>query len=287
MPQTRWSWIAAGAAGALLLAGGVAYLMSRPTLIEDGAAPLAWGECQPEQVEVMLLGTFHFAQTAERLDVLEPGRQAELTELLDGLEGFAPQRIAVEYPHARAGRLDSAYRRYVDRPPDSLDSRNEIQQVGFRLARRLGHERVHAVDVPMNLWHDSIATFDERWPDARGDLRSRWDVRYADRDPDALAGRSLGQILVTLNTDLPPANGNMYGRFLPLVKEEVYAGALKLRPWYDRNLRIVQNLFRALDPGDERLLLVIGIGHTRVLKQILELTPQLCPVDPVPYLSGD
>lgn len=281
----RWT-AALGGAVLLLLAGGVAYLLSQPTVIDGGAAPMTWAECRPEQAEVMVLGTFHFAQYDDYVDVLEPARQEQLDDVLDNLEGFAPERIAVEYPHARAARLDSAYRRYRARPADSVGSRNEIQQVGFRLARRLGHERVHPVDVRLDLWHDSIEVFDERWPDARSDLRGRWDVRYRSPDPDELAGRPLGEILVAANRDRPPAQGRLYGRFLPLVKEEVYAGALKLRPWYDRNLRIVQNLFRALESEDGRVLLVIGSAHAQVLKQILELTPQLCPVDPVPYLRA-
>lgn len=166
MRGRRWVRLGAAAAGVLLLAAAAAYLAARPTVIEGGAAPLTWAECHPEQVRVMVLGTFHF----------------------------------------------------------------------------------------------------EPWS-------------------DELAGRPLDEILVALNRDLPPANAEMYRRFLPLVKEDVYAGALKLRPWYDRNLRTVQNLFRILEPEDRSVLLVIGSGHLRVLKQILEMTPQLCPVDPVPYLS--
>jgi hypothetical protein len=235
----------------------------------------------------MILGTFHFDQHVDALDVLDPLRQGELAEILERLRGFGSQRVAVEYPHVRAGRLDSLYRHYLALPPDSVGSRNEIQQIGFRLARQLGHDRVYAVDVPMNLWDDSIAVFDERWPDARSRLRGRWDVTYGDLDLEALARQPLTEILTTLNRDLPPGNSEMYRRFLPLVEEEVYAGALKLRPWYDRNLRIVQNLFRTLDPEDYGLLLVIGSGHVRILKQILEITPQLCPVDPIPYLTGE
>lgn len=58
----------------------------------------------------------------------------------------------------------------------------------------------------------------------------------------ALEDRSLADFLEAGNLDQPPANAETYRRFLPLVEGDVYAGALKLRPWYDRNLRIVQNL---------------------------------------------
>jgi len=67
--------------------------------------------------------------------------------------------------------------------------------------------------------------------------------------------------------------------------EEGAMRALKLRLWYDRDIRIVQNLFRHSDPDMERILLVVGASHVRVLKQIMEMTPQLCPVDPLPYLK--
>ena len=285
MRRAGWLRFATAGVALVLLGGAAAYLLSRPTVIEGGAAPLVWSECRPEQVQVMVLGTFHFAQSADDLDILDPRRQEELARILDRLERFAPDRVAVEHPYADADRLDSLNQRYLALPPDSLGTRNETQQIGFRLARRMGHARVYPVDVPMNLWHDSIAVFDERWPDARDRLRARWDVRHADRDLRALADRPLAEILAILILDLPPGNSEMYAGFLPLVEGEVYAGAFKLRPWYDRNLRIVQNLFRALEPEDGRLLLVIGSGHVRVLKQMLELTPQLCPVDPVPHLS--
>lgn len=249
-----------------------------------GAAPLAWAECQPGQIEVMILGTFHFAQS-DAIDILEPGRQRELDTILGGLEAWAPDRIAVEYPYAERDTLRMRYDAYLGRDAGDPSSRNEISQVGFRLGRRLGHDEVYGIDVPMNLWDDSIQVFDDRWPRSRGGLRARWPARYADAPRDA-AGATLAETLRRLNRDEAPGNSEMYGGFLPLVEEDVYAGALKLRPWYDRNLRIVQNLFRIADPADHRILLVIGAGHLRVLKQILEVTPQMCPVSAIPYLGS-
>ena len=274
--------LAVAAIMAMVAASGSS-LASQVQVSSAGAAPLAWAECQPGQIEVMILGTFHFAQVDD-VDVLEPARQRELDAILTSLETFGPARIAVEYPHAEAAELRRSYGEYRGRGADSLVSRNEISQIGFRLARRLGHDEVYAVDVPMNLWDDSIQVFDDRWPDSRGGLRARWPVRH-ERDAWDRATAPLAETLLRLNRDEIPGNSDMYGGFLPLVEEDVYAGALKLRPWYDRNLRIVQNLFRTAEPGDERILLVIGAGHLRVLKQILEMTPQLCPVSATPYLE--
>lgn len=251
-----------------------------------GMTPLAWPVCHERQAQVLVLGTYHFAGAAEVDDIKRPARQEELRGLVASLAEFAPHRVAVEYPWSERAALDSAYRGYLDRGPDDIESRNEIDQLGFRLARALEHERVYAVDVPMNLWDDSIAVFDERWPAARDSLRALWDFDFAGHDPSRLPGMSLVEVLTLLNEDLPPGNAEMYGNFLPLVEEEVYAGALKLRPWYDRNMRILQNVFRSMEATDERVLLLIGHGHLRVLKQIMEMTPQLCPVSAVPYLGA-
>lgn len=259
-------------AASLIFAPSVA--AQRPAAVE--AAPLVWPTCAPGQVEVLILGTVHFAQSSA-IDVASPDRQKELRTVLARLTRWEPTAVAVEYPAASQAQLDSAFHAYLARPESDVRSRNEISQVGFRVARRSGHDRVYAVDVPMNLWNDSIQVFDDRWPRSRDSLRTRWPLRY-DRDGVRSGGGSLLEILTRLNEDAVPGNSEMYAAFLPLVEEDVYAGALKLTPWYDRNLRIVQNLFRVSDPHTGRVLLVIGAGHLRVLKQMIEFTPQLCPV---------
>lgn len=262
----------------LLVIPGPAVSQSIPSA---GAAPMAWAECQPGQIEVMIVGTFHFAQSTT-VDVLEPARQEELSHVLDALESFTPDLVAVEFPRTRADELQTAFAAY--RSGSELESPNEISQLGFRLAGRLGHESVHAVDVPMNLWHDSIQVFDDAYPTSRDGLRARWPGRHASvrRNADL----TLREMLIDQNRDDPPANSEMYAGFLPLAEGEMYAGALKLRPWYDRNLRIIQNLFRAGQPEDERWLLIIGSGHLRVLTQMMEMTPQLCPVSALEVLEG-
>lgn len=253
---------------------------------QPGVAPLVWPECKPDQVQVLLFGTFHFSQSRQ-IDVLTSERQEQLGEILALLERWGPRRVAVEFPFARQPELDSAYQAYQPDEDIASQSSNEITQLGFRLGKRLDHEQVYAVDVPMNLWHDSIGVFDAKWPEAREDLRRLWSEGFtrfseSDLDPSTV---SLAGVLRHLNHDTPPANWEMYGGFMPLVKDDVYVGALKLRPWYDRNLRILQNLFRVMDPSDDRALLIIGTGHLRVLKQMMEMTPQICPVSALPLLA--
>ena len=101
----------------------------------------------------MILGTFHFDdagldgyQPKHRLDLLSAKRQQEVAALLDSLGRFRPNKIAVEWSAEQQAALDAEFAKYVAGSEGSLGP-NEIYQLGFRLARRLGHKRVHAVDA--------------------------------------------------------------------------------------------------------------------------------------------
>lgn len=86
-------------------------------------------------IEVVVLGTFHFANPGQDIaniqvdDVLAPKRQAEIARIRDGLARFKPTKIAVEaqrrqpgtnfserYPLFRAGKMEP--------------SANEVVQLG-------------------------------------------------------------------------------------------------------------------------------------------------------------
>jgi hypothetical protein len=77
--------------------------------------------CAPNEVKVLLLGTYHFANPGRDVikqdidDVLVPKRQAELEDLASRLAVWKPDRMAVEWPWSRAAPhlWPSALRRAV------------------------------------------------------------------------------------------------------------------------------------------------------------------------------
>ncbi|HYR06253.1 MAG TPA: DUF5694 domain-containing protein, partial [Longimicrobium sp.] len=127
--------------------------------------------CEPGEVQVMLLGTWHFegsgndAVRTSAEDVLTPQRQAELEELATRLERWAPEQIAVEWPYTFADSTTARYRRYAAAGTSQV--RNEVVQIGFRLARRLGHPTVYPIDHQMPIGNDSTAPLMARRPDLR------------------------------------------------------------------------------------------------------------------------
>jgi hypothetical protein len=113
---------------------------------------VVWGQGPPlppevARAKIVMLGTFHFDDQGldgykpkHRLDLLSAQRQKEVGELLSALARFRPNKIAVEYRVEGQAGLDSEYAKYLAAKEDGLGP-NEIYQLGFRLARRLGHSK--------------------------------------------------------------------------------------------------------------------------------------------------
>jgi len=127
---------------ALALAAAMPTLAQSPSA-EEPARPAA-------RAEVLVLGVYHMASPGKDIfnmridDVLAPKRQAEIAQLIEVLKKFHPTKVAVE---GDVGD-DSIPNRYADYVAGKHElSRNEIEQIGFRLAKELGHKTVHPVDV--------------------------------------------------------------------------------------------------------------------------------------------
>src|SRR5215469_195368 len=99
------------------------------------------------RAEILVLGTYHMANPGHDVhniqadDVLAPKRQKEILQLIEVLKRFHPTKIAIE----------SIGSRRVDQYSDYLAgkytlSSNEIEQIGFRLAKELGHHTIYPVD---------------------------------------------------------------------------------------------------------------------------------------------
>lgn len=250
--------------------------------------------CAADEVQVMILGTYHFANPGRDVikqdfdDVLLPKRQAELEELARRLASWQPDRIAVEWPWSRTDTTQARYARY--RAGTLAPNRNEVVQIGFRLAARLGHPAVHPIDDDSFLdLNDSLRAVDRRHPEfqrTRDSIRAILQGR-ADSTNAWMRGTSIVQHLRSLNTDEALHGGNslgMFGGYLAAGEGSNYGGPQFLAKWYERNFNMAHNLTRISTPGVRRILVIVGSGHVPPLRNILDEAPQFCPVTPLAYL---
>jgi hypothetical protein len=249
-------------------------------------------ECAPGEVEVMLLGTYHFEGSARDAvsgpsqDMLGSTRQAELEELVTRLAAWSPEQVAVEWPAEQADSTTARYARYLA-AHGATTSSNEVVQVGFRLARRLGHPTVYPIDHMLPLSSDSIAPLLARRPA----LQARQDSVNAALRAESVRARAAPPVPITsrlhaMNTDSALHAGNSGAMFawLPVGEGNNRGGPELLARWYERNLYMAHNLTRVRRPGVRRMLLLVGAGHVPPLRTILDESPEYCPVTPLPYL---
>ena len=270
--------------------------------------PEGWPRCEPEQVQVMLLGTYHMDNpgldevNVDADDVLTDERQAQLEDLTERLADWKPDRIAVERPYDNVAAVNSLYERYRTgeyaygreetfpaphpmRDDDESECRSEVVQIGFRLADRLNHSHVVPIDE-----HPDEPDVD---PFADREIDSTRKTSVALPDPEErqreisrrLVSTPIPEYLAWKNQEsqLRYNHDLMFDRGIRATKETLGTPTF-LAYWYDRNIRMAHHLWRAMEHGDERMLLVVGTGHIRVLRHLLDETPMCCPVSPLPYL---
>jgi hypothetical protein len=260
----------------------------------------------------MLLGTSHLALTPERSggnlfaldagDVLGAERQAELRELVDRLAGWAPDRIAVEEVRSNQPALDAAYAAYrdgrTDRVAETYDRRNEIVQVGFRLADELDHGSVAAVDYEQSPYallteteRAELAPFSESLPELLSEeypLPAPSEV-LADEQRRLNDGSLLDHYrrLNAPDSTLARLTETLqYAYAFEQAAPGAYTPVKLLTAWHQRNLRIASNLWNVPAASDERLLVVVGASHLPGVRAVLRGAPMFAPVSPLPYLDA-
>jgi hypothetical protein len=241
--------------------------------------------------EVMILGTYHMANPGLDLhnvkgdDVLLPKRQRELVDVMEALAKFKPTLVAVEAP-ARGGmaaKVDK-YDSYVHRTLD--DSRNEVVQIGFRLAKMMALPEVWGIDVEGDFPYDAVKQF----ANARPPLPERLDAmnasveRMLDGLNRVLKTGTIGAALRYMNEPSRIAEGQAFYRTLLLFGDGLeQPGAALLDAWAARNNAICARLVQ-LVKRDDRVVVVYGSGHAYLLRQCVREMPGYKLVEANDYL---
>ncbi len=242
--------------------------------------PPAEKSAEPARAEVLVLGTYHMANPGRDIfnmqadDVLAPKRQAEIAEVVAALKRFNPTKVAVE---ADVGD-DRIPKRYADYLAGTYElTRNETEQIGFRLAKELGHKTVYPVDVEGDFPFQRLANFAKasgRSPELdamMGEVGGIVEAQGA-----YLASHTILETLLYMNADdKVAADVGFYYRLAHFGEPGDWAGADLVSEWFRRNMRIYTNVVQLADSPNERLLVVFGAGHLGWLQQDFASNPNL------------
>lgn len=236
--------------------------------------------------KILILGTFHMKAKNDRVNFQGTNSiseyETEIIDVVNALAEFNPTKIAVEHSKSQQGTLDAAYSKYLTHGSQSPD---EIDQLAFRLAKKLGHKKVNAVDwMEMGAVEHSFGEVYEYLHTNQPELAKEIDALEVpgvdlEREP-------LCDVLLRLNSKESVKNTLAYYMNYARVGSEDYYGNGWLIWWHQRNLNIFTNTaVLAENESEERILLIIGAAHKGILEQFFQNSLTFDVVDSTDYLK--
>lgn len=246
------------------------------------------GGGRSEKVEVMILGAAHFGNPGQDVinntfpDVFQPKYQRQIARVIDSLAQFKPTKVALEARPDDEPVVDSLYHAY--RQGRHTLSRNERQQLGFRLAGRFNHVKIYCVDHDGAFPFRKVLAFArEHQPEIVNHFNS---VREkVEQFNDSLySNATIPEILRYKNS---PENlqrqRNYYAKFAAVGNDTTWPGVDLVSKWHRRNIKIFADLSRKVEPGD-RVIVIFGTGHAPLLRYFVESNADMTLVEPVDFL---
>jgi uncharacterized protein DUF5694 len=240
---------------------------------------------------IALLGTFHFKGSSDMMslrtdDLSTPKRQSEIQELINALAQFNPTKIILEYPYGK-NKIDSLYKQYLNEAHTLTI--NERQQVGFRLAAKMGHKSVYPADHRLDLPFDSLMEYlqENGKMELFQNMMETMKIQVIDVWQEAYNELTIKEFYFFLNSDkFDTMNRNVYLEYInKMGTESNYLGVAVVSKWWERNFKIMYNIDSIIEPGD-RVLVFFGQGHTSILKDFYKNRSDIRYTDILPYLKN-
>ncbi|MEM8998763.1 MAG: DUF5694 domain-containing protein [Bacteroidota bacterium] len=261
--------------------------------------PLAAQKKSNPKIEVLLIGTSHWnnykkkgldvAQTSE-VDILSENYQTQLAVLAEKIKAFGPDKIFVERPMDHQHKLDSLYHLYTT-TDWGLDKRNEIYQLGFRVAKIMGHSKVYGVDYRKTEFpFDSLAAIvsQQKKTDVLDAMME--DIKHFEKEYNTFIAQNppLEELLAYHNT---PENRKLnLGWYLQKANKagglNNNVGAHLTSEWFRRNIHIYGIMQKYTEPTDKKIMLVMGAGHVAIIETLIRYNPDWKVVELEQLLSA-
>lgn len=254
---------------------------------------------QAKQKEVLTLGTFHFAfhnrdvkkiDKNDQIDVLDKKYQYEINAIVENLTKFNPTIIAIEVDPVLQPKIDSLYNCYLK---DNYElNREEYQQIGFRLAKKLNLKKLYCV----NDWGRNYKNIDSLLISTGAARKEFTDFFYNNPDTalihyskDIFKTKGIIAQLKELNNieNIKKDLGNyLVGTFKYETNNYSSFGVdFTTGWWFNRNLKIFRNIQKIETNSTDKILVIYGAGHMNLLNIFFNSSPEYKLKDVMSFLK--
>jgi len=231
--------------------------------------------------QILVLGTYHMANPGRDIynmqvdDVRTPKRQQELAQVAEVLAKFQPTKIAIEAdPDGK--KLPAAYQDYLAGKHEL--TQNEIEQIGFRVARQSGHKQLYPVDVDGDFPIQRVINYAKATGrSAELEKMMATTGQMVAKQDEYIKSHTVLESLLYMNAPDQVAMGDsFYVQLVPYGEPGDFAGPDLLASWYQRNIRIYSNIVRLIDSPSDHVLVIYGSGHLPWLQENARMDTSVC-----------
>lgn len=243
------------------------------------------------QIEVLLVGTFHFAYYDEdtfktdpenRVDIMSKKRQNEIKELVDYISRFKPTKLFVE-DYNRNNVLMENYNNY--KKGSYTLSHDEIDQLSYRLMDRFQLDTIYGVDQRTLFYtlrnnpdtKDYAANLHEGLDFEKDFLESDIGKRYMESyevEDKFLLETTMLDFFKWLNSPDKQKRG-FYSTFAGILgSENTNVADATTLGFLSRNIRILNHIESNTHSSNDRILILFGSAHTDFFKLFYGSSPE-------------
>ncbi len=242
--------------------------------------------------EIFLLGTFHFRES--KIDFFTKEAQDELKQLIKRISRFSPDAVAVELAAGQQSAIDKSYAELKLSDFDDFEKMktdilgnitmfgqikpirysDESVQVGYRLGKELGLERVYGIDEDIEM---DGTLFMNPGPRVMSAIQSVMDLEQGHEDS------VIAQYRITNTDEWSKRNQHIYMAVNAENSDGNYNGSMAVLTWYERNLKIFSNIQRIAERA-KRIFVLYGAGHLQLLRDFINETDGMKLTDVYEYI---
>lgn len=253
---------------------------------EETKSKSVYSNISSSKVKVLLVGTSHWGNyqkadldvaQANEIDILSEQYQKELDDIVSKIKAFNPSKIFVERTVAYQPKLDSMYKLYktLDR---GKRSRNEIVQLGFKVAKKLNHDRVYGIDYRETSFpYDSLMKIMKAAHQESLITEFKNEIKVYEKAYNEMVYNktSLKDILLYLNDKKRRKKDLGWYINQATMAGDVYnhVGAFLGSEWVKRNIYSYSIMQKYTSPNDERVMVLMGASHIAVFENLINYNP--------------
>lgn len=246
--------------------------------------------------EIMFLGTYHMRTPGNNIvngnidDISTPERQRQLEALVLDLSTYRPTKIAMECDVPETDKTREQYEQY--RNGTYQLAKSETNQIGFRLASAAGLKKdaLYCIDWSEdwdnpNLNYEKYAKehaeFQPFLTSVYEKLKKDTDVKY-----DALRKLKVIEQMRFINKPSEiEREHEVYFDLMRISQGQDYYGTNYVAWIYRRNLSIFDNIVRTTAGPHDRIFVVYGYGHMKLLNEFARESGFYKVESPLTYLK--